>query len=76
MDDPETGVTLMNTMTVNATTVRSTAAVADARATARAFLEDLRQPTIAPEAADTVVLVVSELVTIALRHGGAPAHWN
>jgi protein tyrosine phosphatase (PTP) superfamily phosphohydrolase (DUF442 family) len=37
----------MNAMSVNAITVRSTAAVADARETARAFLEDLRQPTIA-----------------------------
>jgi anti-sigma regulatory factor (Ser/Thr protein kinase) len=60
----------MDTTTVNATTVRSTAAVADARATARVFLEDLRHPAVAPEAADTVVLVVSELVTNALRHGG------
>ncbi|OEJ29320.1 ATP-binding protein [Streptomyces agglomeratus] len=29
-----------------------------------------RQPALAPDAADTVVLVVSELVTNALRHGG------
>lgn len=43
MDDPETRVTLMNMMAVNATTVRSTTAVADARDTARAFLECLRQ---------------------------------
>jgi anti-sigma regulatory factor (Ser/Thr protein kinase) len=57
-------------MAVNATTVRSTTAVADARDTVRAFLEGLRQPTVAPDAADTVVLVVSELVTDALRHGG------
>ena len=48
MGDPETRVTLMNAMTVKTTTVRSTAAVADARDTARALLEDLRQPTIAP----------------------------
>ncbi|WP_030980870.1 ATP-binding protein [Streptomyces sp. NRRL S-1824] len=60
----------MNMMTVNATTARSTGAVADARDAARAFLEGLRQPAVAPDAADTVVLVVSELVTNALRHGG------
>lgn len=70
MDDPQTRVTLMNMMTVNATTARSTGAVADARDAARAFLEGLRQPAVAPDAADTVVLVVSELVTNALRHGG------
>lgn len=34
------------------------------------FLEGLQQPAVAPDAADTVVLVVSELVTNALRHGG------
>ncbi|WP_405784222.1 ATP-binding protein [Streptomyces sp. NBC_01378] len=60
----------MNTMAVNAATVRSTTAVADARDAARAFLEGLRQPAVAPETADTVVLVVSELITNALRHGG------
>ncbi|KAK1179733.1 ATP-binding protein [Streptomyces sp. NBS 14/10] len=60
----------MNTMCVGATTIRSPTAVADARETARAFLEALRQPTVDPEAADTAVLVVSELVTNALRHGG------
>lgn len=66
MDDPRTRVTLMNMMTVNATSARSTGAVADARDAARAFLEGLRQPAVAPDAADTVVLVVSELVTNAL----------
>ncbi|MFB0615774.1 ATP-binding protein [Streptomyces sp. AGS-58] len=60
----------MNTMTVDATTVRCPTAIADARDTARAFLQGLRQPAVAPDAADTVVLVVSELVTNALRHGG------
>ncbi|WP_107417737.1 ATP-binding protein [Streptomyces sp. CB03238] len=45
------------------------AAVAEARGMARAFLEAL-EPTVAPEATDTVVLVVSELVTNALRHAG------
>lgn len=70
MDDPETRVTLMKMMAVNATTARSATAVADARDTARAFLTCLRQPAVAPDAADAVVLVVSELVTNALRHGG------
>ena len=70
MDDPETRVTLMNTMTASATAVRSTTAVADARDAARAFLEGLRQSAVAPETADTVALVVFELVTNALRDGG------
>ncbi|MFJ5798711.1 ATP-binding protein [Streptomyces decoyicus] len=57
-------------MCVDATTIRSATAVADARDTTRAFLEALRQPAVASEPADTAVLVVSELVTNALRHGG------
>jgi anti-sigma regulatory factor (Ser/Thr protein kinase) len=60
----------MVTVMASAAAVRSTTAIADARDTARAFLEGLQQPTVAPDAADTVVLVVSELVTNALRHGG------
>lgn len=60
----------MDTMCVDATTIRSTTAVADARETTRAFLDALGRPALDPEAADTVVLVVSELVTNALRHGG------
>ncbi|MFC5959175.1 ATP-binding protein [Streptomyces pratens] len=60
----------MDTMCVDATTIRSATAVADARETARAFLEALRQPAVDSEAAGTAVLVVSELVTNALRHGG------
>lgn len=44
--------------------------VADACEAARAFLGGLRQPTAGPEAAVTVPLVVSELVTNAPRHGG------
>lgn len=60
----------MDTMCVDTTTVRSATAVADARQTARVFLEALRQSAIDPETADSVVLVVSELVTNALRHGG------
>lgn len=41
------------------------------RDSARDFLGGLQRP-IAVEGADTVVLVVSELVTNALRHGGCP----
>ncbi|MFH8691186.1 ATP-binding protein [Streptomyces anulatus] len=59
----------MDTMSVNVSPTRSATIVAGARETAREFLEG-RVPTIAAEAADTVVLVVSELVTNALRHGG------
>lgn len=71
-DEPETRVNPMDTMCVDATTIRSATAVADTRETTRAFLEALRQPAVGSEAADTVVLVVSELVTNALRHGGGP----
>lgn len=60
----------MDTMRVDATTSRSATAVAHARATTRAFLEALRQTAVDPETADSVVPVVSELVTNALRHGG------
>lgn len=70
MDEPETRVNLMDTMRADAPTIRSATAISDARDSARAFLGALRQPTANPEAADTVVLVVSELVTNALRHGG------
>ena len=65
----------MDTMSVNVATVRSATSVAGARESARDFLEGLVQ-RIAAEAADTVVLVVSELVTNALRHGGGPAPWT
>lgn len=60
----------MNPVSQSVATVCSVALVADARATARAFLDRLRRPTMTAEAVDTVVLVVSELVTNALRHGG------
>lgn len=60
----------MNTMSVNVATVRSAASVAGTRESVRDFLEGLTPPAIAADAADTVVLVVSELVTNALRHGG------
>ena len=59
----------MDTMSVNVATGRSATSVAGARESARDFLEGLVHP-IAAEAADTVVLVVSELITNALRHGG------
>jgi anti-sigma regulatory factor (Ser/Thr protein kinase) len=59
----------MDTMSVNVATLRSVTSVAGARGNARDFLAGL-VPAIAAEAADTVVLVVSELVTNALRHGG------
>lgn len=59
----------MDTMSVCAPPVRSTASVADTRESTRGFLQSL-VPAIAAEDADTVVLVVSELVTNALRHGG------
>ncbi|MGW9369588.1 ATP-binding protein [Streptomyces xanthophaeus] len=60
----------MTTTSAECTARRPTAAVAEARRAARAFLEALGQPAIGREQADTVVLVVSELVTNALRHGG------
>ncbi|MER5871434.1 ATP-binding protein [Streptomyces sp. NPDC002044] len=60
----------MNTTKTNATIVRSTTAVAGARNSVRAFLDGLRQPSVDQDSADSVVLVVSELVTNALRHGG------
>ncbi|CAM5247074.1 ATP-binding protein [Streptomyces avidinii] len=60
----------MNTMAESVATVLSTADVAEARDAVRAVLDGLHQPAMAAEAADTVVLVVSELVTNAVRHGG------
>ncbi|MFI8811800.1 MULTISPECIES: ATP-binding protein [unclassified Streptomyces] len=66
----------MNTMSIDAVTVRSATSVADARENTRNFLDSLRQPPIAAEAADTVVLAVSELVTNALRHGGGTCTLN
>jgi anti-sigma regulatory factor (Ser/Thr protein kinase) len=63
-------VNLTNTMRVDATATRPTATVADAREKARSFLEILQGPALTPDAADTVALVVSELATNALRHGG------
>ncbi|MEU8795683.1 ATP-binding protein [Streptomyces sp. NPDC048643] len=59
----------MDTMSVNAIADRSTASIAIARESTRGFLDGLPRP-IGAGAADSVVLVVSELVTNALRHGG------
>ncbi|WP_374105370.1 ATP-binding protein [Streptomyces sp. ISL-36] len=56
-------------MSVNVATARPSGSVAIARESAREFLEGL-VPALAAEAVDAVVLVVSELVTNALRHGG------
>ncbi|MGA5198720.1 ATP-binding protein [Streptomyces exfoliatus] len=55
--------------------LRSTTSMAGARDSARKFLEGL-VPALASEAAETVVLVVSELVTNALRHGGGTCTLN
>ncbi|MET9695634.1 ATP-binding protein [Streptomyces sp. NPDC006529] len=60
----------MTTMSAERTALRPLAAVAGARRAARSFLGALGQTAIEPECADTVILVVSELVTNALRHGG------
>ncbi|MEU6896222.1 ATP-binding protein [Streptomyces sp. NPDC046557] len=59
----------MDTASVNLATARSTASVAGARESTRDFLDRLVRPLPA-ETADTVVLVVSELVTNALPHAG------
>ncbi|MEV5787766.1 ATP-binding protein [Streptomyces sp. NPDC052287] len=59
----------MDTVSVDVTTVRSAASIASARESTRDFLDRLVRP-LAAETADTVVLVVSELVTNALRHAG------
>ncbi|KPI31837.1 hypothetical protein OV450_7069 [Actinobacteria bacterium OV450] len=60
----------MNTMAESVATVLSTADLAETRHAVRAVLDGLHQPAMAAEAADTVVLVVFELVTNAVRHGG------
>ncbi|MFD3875884.1 ATP-binding protein [Streptomyces sp. NPDC058623] len=59
----------MDTMSATVAPARCAASVAGARESTRHFLQDLL-PAVAAEAADTVILVVSELVTNALRHGG------
>ncbi|MFD9336313.1 ATP-binding protein [Streptomyces sp. NPDC060028] len=60
----------MTTMSSERTALRTLTAVAGARQSARSFLESLGPTAIDPEHADSVILVVSELVTNALRHGG------
>ncbi|MFD6891115.1 ATP-binding protein [Streptomyces sp. NPDC059957] len=60
----------MTTMSSERTALGALAAVAEARRSAWSFLEALGPSGIDPERADSVVLVVSELVTNALRHGG------
>ncbi len=59
----------MDTTSVTVAPARSATSVAGARASTRDFLAGLPHP-ISAKAADTVLLVVSELVTNALRHGG------
>ncbi|ROR00394.1 histidine kinase-like protein [Streptomyces sp. 2132.2] len=59
----------MDTLSIDAPAARADGAVAEAREAARGFLGALR-PAVGPDAADGVVLVVSELVTNAVRHGG------
>ena len=58
----------MNAVSVNVATVRSATSVAGARECARDFRGGLLRP-IAAEEAGAVVLVVSEPITNALRHG-------
>ncbi|WP_299529933.1 ATP-binding protein [uncultured Streptomyces sp.] len=60
----------MTTITASATISYSGTVAADAREVTRAFLDRLTTPAVDDDAADTVVLVVSELVTNAVRHGG------
>ncbi|CAM5505720.1 MULTISPECIES: ATP-binding protein [Streptomyces] len=59
----------MDTVNLSAAPARSGNSAADARERARAFLDGLLPP-VTSEAAGTVLLVVSELVTNALRHAG------
>ncbi|MFJ2060508.1 ATP-binding protein [Streptomyces sp. NPDC087908] len=59
----------MDAMSLDVAAARLTASIADARGRTRTFLDGLVRP-IGGGAADTVVLVVSELVTNALRHAG------
>lgn len=66
----------MNAVSVNVATVPSATSLAGARESARDFLGGLLR-LIAAEGVGAVVLVVSELVTNALRHGSGactPAH--
>lgn len=67
----QTTISAMNGLPAAAAVVSRArpAAIAGARDVARAFLDSL-QLAVGPDTADTVVLVVSELVTNALRHAG------
>lgn len=58
----------MDTLSIDAPATRPGRAVADGRQAARNFLGALR-PAVGPDAADGVVLIASELVTDAVRHG-------
>ncbi|MFF6946240.1 ATP-binding protein [Streptomyces lavendulae] len=60
----------MTRMSAGRTALHCLSAVDGARRATRAFLEALGRPAICRAQADTVVLVVSEVVTNALRHGG------
>ncbi|MBT2472147.1 ATP-binding protein [Streptomyces sp. ISL-66] len=59
----------MDTMRFDVATLHSPTAVAGAREGTLDFLDGLTPP-VGAEARDTAILVVSELVTNALRHGG------
>ncbi|MEU6965048.1 ATP-binding protein [Streptomyces chrestomyceticus] len=59
----------MDTVSTRGAPTRSGGSAADARRGARAFLDGLLPP-VTSEAVGTVLLVVSELVTNALRHAG------
>ncbi|WP_392895524.1 ATP-binding protein [Streptomyces sp. LN699] len=59
----------MTTTSTERTARQFLSAVAEARQAARGFMGSL-MPSVGADHADTVVLVVSELVTNALRHGG------
>ncbi|MBT2493810.1 ATP-binding protein [Streptomyces sp. ISL-96] len=60
---------ITNTVASHRTTGDSTADIRRTREIARAFTNSL-SPALRTDVADTLVLVVSELVTNALRHGG------
>ncbi|MFJ4778093.1 ATP-binding protein [Streptomyces sp. NPDC088762] len=69
MNHEETNTSVVTATKVVCLSVRRPAAVAEARRRACAFLQRL-EPAVEPDVGDTVVLVVSELVTNALRHAG------
>ncbi|MCX4783089.1 ATP-binding protein [Streptomyces sp. NBC_01264] len=60
----------MTTMSAECTALASPSAVSEARQATRTFLGALGPWGVDRDCADTVILVVSELVTNALRHGG------